>query len=168
MPMHAMAVVPFVLVLHAQHPAIQKKILNALLHTPQILARTVDYAQPPVLPDAAARLSCPIAPARRPDTDAASHTAQWGGCHARASTLHLLRSEPGPACRTQQRTQWAEVPHKATPRFGVAHTVTIEALPEDLPDDEPYKMCERTQTLFAAAHAHRHTLVSMLADPSRC
>ena len=43
--------------------------------------------------------------------------------------------------RAQERTQWAEVPHKASPRFGVSRTVIIEALPEDLPEDESYKMC---------------------------
>ena len=43
--------------------------------------------------------------------------------------------------RAQERTQWAEVPHKASPRFGVSRMVIIEALPEDLPEDESYKMC---------------------------
>ena len=33
------------------------------------------------------------------------------------------------------------MPHKASPRFGVSRTVVIEALPEDLPEDESYKMC---------------------------
>lgn len=42
--------------------------------------------------------------------------------------------------RAQERTQWAEVPHKASPRFGVSRTVFIEALPEDLPEDESYKI----------------------------
>lgn len=43
--------------------------------------------------------------------------------------------------RAQERTQWAEMPHEASPRFGVSRTVIIEALPEDLPEDESYKMC---------------------------
>lgn len=70
-------------------------------------------------------------------------------CDARSTEGCAQRWPPHGSCfrpsslvwRAQERTQWAEVPHKASPRFGVSRTVIIEALPEDLPEDESYKMC---------------------------
>ena len=56
--------------------------------------------------------------------------------HERGDPVSLLR-------RTQhggQRTQWAEVPHSASPRFFESRTMFVDALPEDVPEDEPYKV----------------------------
>ena len=68
--------------------------------------------------------------------------------------------------RAQERTQWAEVPHKASPRFGVSRTVIIEALPEDLPEDESYKMCGVVSPQQECSASDRAVLVRTLADLS--
>jgi hypothetical protein len=70
----------------------------------------------------------------RPPEHSLAHVAP---AHAAA---HVWRSSCSCRHRSQQRSQWLEVPHRVSPRFGVAKTVLIDGVPTDWDGHSEYKM----------------------------
>ena len=58
-----------------------------------------------------------------------------------------LPGDPVPIMRRMQhsgrRTAWHEVSHRAAPRFLTDRRSSLDSLPDDVPNTEPFKMCAR-------------------------